>query len=86
MDERNRLAQFLIKAVLQCHNGYYNPHYLTGLGAALWVMDRFHGHPEVVLSCLKQYLDFFYTGVDVGLQGTTHGLGTAGRGNVQASL
>jgi hypothetical protein len=86
MDERNRLAQFLIKAVLQCHNGYYNPHYLTGLGAALWVMDRFHGHPEVVLTCLNQYLDFFYTGVDVALQGNTRGLGTAGQGNVQASL
>jgi hypothetical protein len=49
-------------------------------------MDRFHGHPEVVLTCLKQYLDFFYTGVDVELQGTTRGLETAGQGNVQASL
>lgn len=65
VDERNRLAQFLIKAVLQCYNGYYNPHYLTGLGAALWVMDRFHEHPDVVLTCLNQYLDFFYTGVEV---------------------
>ena len=64
-DERNRLAHYLIKAVLQSYNGYYNPHYLTGLGAALWVMDRFHEHPDVVLTCLHQYLDFFYTGVEV---------------------
>ncbi|NNK97315.1 MAG: hypothetical protein HKP41_23415 [Desulfobacterales bacterium] len=74
MDERHRLAQFLIKAVLQCYNGYYNPHYLTGLGAALWVMDRFHEHPDVVLTCLNQYLDFFYTGVEVGSQGNSRGL------------
>ena len=64
-NERNRLAHFLIKAVLQCYNGYYNPHYLTGMGAVLWVIERFHEHPDVVLTCLNQYLDFFYTGVDV---------------------
>ena len=64
-DERKRLAQYLTKAVLQSYNGHYNPHYLTGLGAALWVLDRFHQHPDVVLSCLNQYLDFFYTGVEV---------------------
>jgi hypothetical protein len=68
-DERNRLAGFLIKAVLQCYNGYYNPHYLTGLGATLWVMDRFHEHPDVVLTCLNQYLDFFFSGVDLRSKG-----------------
>lgn len=73
-DERNRLARFLIKAVLQCYKGYYNPHYLTGLGAALWVMDRFPEHPDVVLTCLNQYLDFFYTGVDLGLKGNPSSL------------
>ena len=69
-DERNRLAHFLIKAVLQCYNGNYNPHYLTGLGSALWTMNRFYDHPDLVLTCLNQYLDFFYSGVEVRSKGS----------------
>ena len=68
-EQRNRLAGFLIKAVLKSYNGYYNPHYLTGLGAAVWVMERFREHPEVVLTCLHQYLDFFFSNVDLRSQG-----------------
>ena len=78
-DKRNRLARFLIKAVLQCYNGYYNPHYITGLGATLWAMDRFHEHPDVVLTCLNQYLDFFFTGVGSEIEGVARGPSTSHR-------
>jgi len=61
--ERNRLGRFLIKAVLRCYNGQYNPHYLTGLGALLWMIDRFHDDPTIVLNASLQYLDFFFSGV-----------------------
>ncbi|MEJ2056819.1 MAG: hypothetical protein P8X39_03140 [Desulfofustis sp.] len=61
--DRQRLAGFLIKAVLRCYNGHYNPHYLTGLGSSLWLMDRFHDHADIVLSGLYQYLDYFFSGV-----------------------
>ena len=61
--ERHRFAGFLIKAVLRCYDGQYNPHYLTGLGSSLWIMDRFHSHVDIVLSGLHQYLDYFFSGV-----------------------
>lgn len=61
---RHRFAGFLIKAVLRCYNGRYNPHYLTGLGSSLWLIDRFHDHADIVLNGLHQYLDYFYSGVD----------------------
>ncbi|NNK96742.1 MAG: hypothetical protein HKP41_20520 [Desulfobacterales bacterium] len=61
--ERTRLGRFLIKAVLRCYNGQYNPHFLTGLGALLWILDRFHDHPIIVLNGSLQYLDFFFSNV-----------------------
>ena len=68
-EERKRLAGLLIKAVLRSYNGYYNPHYLTGLGATVWVMERFPEHPDVVLTCLNQYLDFFFSNVELSSKG-----------------
>ena len=63
--ERKRLATYLLKAVLQSYNGQYNPHYLTGLGSTLWLIEQFHQHPDIVLNGLNQYLDFFFSGVDL---------------------
>jgi hypothetical protein len=68
-EERKRLAGLLIKAVLRSYNGYYNPHYLTGLGATVWVMERFPEHPDVVLTCLNQYLEFFFSNVELSSKG-----------------
>jgi len=62
--ERTRLGRFLIKALLRCYNGQYNPHYLTGLGALLWILDRYHDTPIIVLNGSLQYLDFFFSSVD----------------------
>ena len=61
--ERRRLESYLIKAVLQCYNGQYNPHCLTGLGSALWIIDNFHDHPDIVMNALLQYLEFFFSDI-----------------------
>ena len=62
-EDRARLENYLIKSVLRCHNGRYNPHYLTGLGASLWVIENFYNQPIIVLNALLQYLDFSFSGI-----------------------
>lgn len=62
-DDRARLSCYLIKSVLKCYNGNYNPHYLTGLGASLWIIQHYHDQPIIVLNGLFQYLDFFFSGI-----------------------
>ncbi len=58
---RRSLCRFLIKGVCDLYNGSYDPHYLTGLGAALWAVNRFHGNCEIAANVLYQYLDFFFS-------------------------
>jgi len=62
-DDRERLSCYLIKSVLKCYNGNYNPHYLTGLGASLWIIENYYNQPIIVLNGLLQYLDFFFSGI-----------------------
>ena len=35
--------------------------YLTGLGSALWVVDRYHERPPIAANALRQYLNYFFT-------------------------
>lgn len=62
-DDRARLSSYLIRSVLKCYNGNYNPHYLTGLGASLWIVETYSDQPVIVLNGLRQYLDFFFSGI-----------------------
>jgi hypothetical protein len=64
--ERRRLGRFLIKGVCGLYQGDYNPHYLTGLGSALWVLDQYWNHAPIVFNALAQYLDFFFAGIRPG--------------------
>jgi|GEM_PF-1132189 len=61
---RSRIARYLIKAVCDLYQGSCNPHYMTGLGSALWVLDRFNGHRRIVANALYQYLDFLFTDIE----------------------
>ena len=61
---RARMARYLIKAVCDLYQGNYNPHYLTGLGSVLWILDRFHERRRIVANALYQYLDYFFTDVE----------------------
>jgi hypothetical protein len=60
---RRILGRFLIKGVCDLYNGAYDPHYLTGLGATLWAMNRFPGNREIAANVLYQYFDFFFSGL-----------------------
>ncbi|MEN8265172.1 MAG: hypothetical protein ABFR82_17130 [Nitrospirota bacterium] len=57
---RQMLGRFLIKGVCNLYQGQYNPHNLTGLGSALWVMENWSDRKEVALGALFQYLDYFF--------------------------
>lgn len=60
---RKRLGHFLIKGLCDRYQGDYNPHYMTGLGSFLWLLDRYGNDPPVVLNALHQFLDFYVTGM-----------------------
>jgi hypothetical protein len=61
--DRRLLGRFLIKGVCDLYNSAYDPHYLTGLGAALWTVNRFPGNHEIAANVLHQYCDFLFSGL-----------------------
>ena len=60
---RLELGRYLIKALCDRYQGDYNPHYLTGLGSALWMADRCWKQPSVVVNAFYQYVDFLFDGL-----------------------
>ena len=60
---RNKMKRFLIQGVCDKYQGAYDPHYLTGLGSALWVLDQYGQDAPLVTNSLAQYLDFFFSGI-----------------------
>ena len=60
---RLELGRFLIKGLCGLYQGDYNPHYLTGLGSALWVADRCWKQAPVVANAFYQYVDFLFDGL-----------------------
>jgi hypothetical protein len=60
---RRRLGCFLIRAVCEAYQGDYDPHYITGLGSALWAIDRYWDQGTVAMNALYQYLDYLFNGL-----------------------
>lgn len=60
---RQKLGSYLIKGVIDQYKGNYNPHYFTGLGSTLWVVDRYRDRAPIVTNALHQYIDFFFEGI-----------------------
>jgi len=60
---RQQLGRFLVKGLCDKYQGDYNPHYLTGLGSALWVVDQHGKKTAVATGALYQYLSFFFHGL-----------------------
>jgi hypothetical protein len=58
---RHQLGRYLLKGVCDQYQGEYNPHILTGLGSALWVVNRYHDLPPIATNALRQYLNYFFT-------------------------
>ncbi len=61
--ERRLLSRYLITSVLNNYNGRYNPHYFTGLGSSIWLLNTYYEHPDIVLNGLRQYFEFFFSGM-----------------------
>ncbi len=60
---RQKIKRFLVQGVCDKYQGNYDPHYLTGLGSALWVLDQYWQDAPLVTNSLVQYLDFFFSGI-----------------------
>jgi hypothetical protein len=60
---RQKIKRFLVQGVCDKYQGAYDPHYLTGLGSALWVLDQYWQDARLVTNALVQYLDFFFSGI-----------------------
>jgi hypothetical protein len=54
------LGRFLIKGLCDKYNGNYNPHYLTGLGSALWVIHHYWSQTSLAINALFQYVSFYF--------------------------
>jgi hypothetical protein len=57
---RKLLGRFLIKGLCDLYQGDYNPHYVTGLGALLWVAGQYRDRPQLALNALHQYIGFLF--------------------------
>ncbi|HEY3307011.1 MAG TPA: hypothetical protein VGJ93_01025 [Desulfuromonadaceae bacterium] len=57
---RLKSGRYLIKGVCDMYQGNYDPHFLTGLGSVLWVMNDYWDQPVIVMNALSQYMDYFF--------------------------
>ena len=62
-ESHHKIGRFLLQGLCDRYQGDYNPHYLTGLGSALWVVDQHRHQPAIGVNALFQYLDFFFSGL-----------------------
>jgi hypothetical protein len=60
---RQKVKRFLVQGVCDKYQAAYDPHYLTGLGSALWVLDQYWQDAPLVANALVQYVDFFFSGM-----------------------
>ena len=60
---RFKLGRFLIQGLCDKYQGNYDPHYLTGLGSALWILEHYWKDTPIATNALYQYLDFFFSGL-----------------------
>ncbi len=62
-EARQKLSYFLIKGICDLYQNDYNPHYVTGLGSAQWIVGRYWDQAPIASNGLFQYLDFFFSGL-----------------------
>jgi hypothetical protein len=56
-----KVGHFLIQGLCDKYQGSYDPHYLTGLGSALWILEHYWKDTPIATNALYQYLDFFFS-------------------------
>ncbi len=59
-DGRILLGRFLVRGLCALYHGDYDPHYVTGLGAALWIAETFADQSSLASNALHQYLSFLF--------------------------
>jgi hypothetical protein len=60
---RDMLRRYLVRAVCDLYQGDYDPHYVTGLGSAQWVLEQYWQNTPLVMNALFQYVDYLFTGL-----------------------
>ncbi|MBI2850939.1 MAG: hypothetical protein HYX80_07880 [Chloroflexi bacterium] len=58
---RQRMGTYLVKGVCDLYQGNYDPHFVTGLASALWVVNHYWNQPRIAMNALRQYLNYFFT-------------------------
>ena len=51
-------GKFIIKTLVDSYQGSYDPHYITGLGSLLWVLNHYSSESKIVSTALLQYIDY----------------------------
>ncbi|OGP89015.1 MAG: hypothetical protein A2156_05055 [Deltaproteobacteria bacterium RBG_16_48_10] len=60
---RHKLGRFVIKSLCDKYQGNYDPHYVTGLGSTLWLLDHYWKDTPIATNALYQYVDFLFNGL-----------------------
>jgi hypothetical protein len=60
---RHRVGRFLTRGLCDKYQGNYDPHYITGLGSTLWLLDHYWKDTLIATNALYQYLDFLFNGL-----------------------
>lgn len=60
---RIQVGRYLILGICDQYQGDYDPHFLTGLGSALWIIEEYWQKPIIVQNALLQYLNYFFGGI-----------------------
>jgi len=58
---RQQIGSYLIKGICDLYQGNYDPHYLTGLASALWVVNHHWNQPAIAINALAQYANYFFS-------------------------
>jgi len=60
---RHKIGRFVIQSLCDKYQGNYNPHYITGLGSTLWLLDHYWMDTPIATNALYQYVDFLFNGL-----------------------
>lgn len=58
---RRQVGRYLIKGICDLYQGNYDPHYLTGLASALWVVNHYWNQPSIAINALAQCVNYFFS-------------------------
>ena len=58
---RRGIGGFLVRGLCDQYQGSYDPHFFTGLGSALWILERYWSNQPLATQALIQYLDFYFS-------------------------